>query len=186
MKADLRACSSSASAGAVPATMEELLTLPGVGRKTANLVLILALQEPARTSASTPTSTASRIVWAGCATRTPEETEQALYAVAAPAVVAADQPVSGDLGAERLPAGLPAVRRLRHRGPVSADRGDEGREVLEAGSRAEDAERTGIHTESRRHGGRTEKRALHSSLPCEEIQRRPRVAPRVARSGCDG
>ncbi|HSC28681.1 MAG TPA: hypothetical protein VLD67_15500, partial [Vicinamibacterales bacterium] len=28
--------------GRVPATMEELLTLPGVGRKTANLVLILA------------------------------------------------------------------------------------------------------------------------------------------------
>src|SRR6478736_2676174 len=28
--------------GRVPASMEELLTLPGVGRKTANLVLILA------------------------------------------------------------------------------------------------------------------------------------------------
>jgi endonuclease III len=28
--------------GRVPSTMEELLTLPGVGRKTANLVLILA------------------------------------------------------------------------------------------------------------------------------------------------
>ena len=36
------AISSSASAAACPATMEELLTLPGVGRKTANLVLILA------------------------------------------------------------------------------------------------------------------------------------------------
>ena len=32
--------------GRVPATMEELLTLPGVGRKTANLVLILAFQQP--------------------------------------------------------------------------------------------------------------------------------------------
>src|SRR5213595_2833907 len=30
--------------GAVPGTMEELLTLPGVGRKTANLVLILAFK----------------------------------------------------------------------------------------------------------------------------------------------
>ena len=30
--------------GRTPATMEELLTLPGVGRKTANLVLILAYQ----------------------------------------------------------------------------------------------------------------------------------------------
>src|SRR4029077_10854038 len=31
-------------AGRVPATMEELLTLPGVGRKTANLVLILSFK----------------------------------------------------------------------------------------------------------------------------------------------
>ena len=30
--------------GRVPATMEELLTLPGVGRKTANLVLILSFK----------------------------------------------------------------------------------------------------------------------------------------------
>src|SRR6185436_12911878 len=30
--------------GRVPTTMEELLTLPGVGRKTANLVLILAFK----------------------------------------------------------------------------------------------------------------------------------------------
>src|SRR3954466_2116491 len=30
--------------GRTPTTMEELLTLPGVGRKTANLVLILAYQ----------------------------------------------------------------------------------------------------------------------------------------------
>src|SRR5205085_10201290 len=30
--------------GTVPGTMEELLTLPGVGRKTANLVLILAFK----------------------------------------------------------------------------------------------------------------------------------------------
>ena len=32
--------------GRVPSTMEELLTLPGVGRKTANLVLILAHAQP--------------------------------------------------------------------------------------------------------------------------------------------
>src|SRR5262249_26543884 len=30
--------------GRVPGTMEELLTLPGIGRKTANLVLILAFK----------------------------------------------------------------------------------------------------------------------------------------------
>ena len=32
--------------GKVPSTLEELVMLPGVGRKTANLVLILGLQEP--------------------------------------------------------------------------------------------------------------------------------------------
>ena len=46
VKADVPRCCSSGSAGSVPGTMEELLTLPGVGRKTANLVLILALREP--------------------------------------------------------------------------------------------------------------------------------------------
>ena len=43
--------------GRVPTTMEELLTLPGVGRKTANLVLILAfksLQEHLRRYARAP------------------------------------------------------------------------------------------------------------------------------------
>ena len=40
----VRRRSSSGSAAACPATMEELLTLPGVGRKTANLVLILAFK----------------------------------------------------------------------------------------------------------------------------------------------
>ena len=33
--------------GKVPRTMEELLTLPGVGRKTANCVLVYAFDEPA-------------------------------------------------------------------------------------------------------------------------------------------
>ena len=51
--------------GRVPATMEELLTLPGVGRKTANLVLILSFKSR-RTSASTRTCTASRTASAGC------------------------------------------------------------------------------------------------------------------------
>ncbi len=43
--------------GRVPGTMEELLTLPGVGRKTANLVLILSfrsLQEHLRRHARAP------------------------------------------------------------------------------------------------------------------------------------
>ena len=82
------------------------MTLPGVGRKTANLVLILAFKSRAehlRRHARPPHLEPAR---AGCATRTPEETEQALYRATDRALVAAHQPVSGHLGAERLPAGV--------------------------------------------------------------------------------
>ena len=64
--------------GHVPATMEELLTLPGVGRKTANLVLILAHRSQQNICVDTHVHRISnRLGWA--ATRTPEETEHALY-----------------------------------------------------------------------------------------------------------
>jgi len=66
--------------GAVPDTMEELLTLPGVGRKTANLVLILAHRSPDNICVDTHVHRISnRLGWVK--TRTPEETEHALYAV---------------------------------------------------------------------------------------------------------
>jgi endonuclease III len=65
--------------GRVPATMEELLTLPGVGRKTANLVLILGFQSKENICVDTHVHRiANRLGWV--ATRTPAETEQALYA----------------------------------------------------------------------------------------------------------
>jgi endonuclease-3 len=64
--------------GRVPATMEELLTLPGVGRKTANLVLILAFKSQRNICVDTHVHRISnRLGWVR--TRTPEETEQALY-----------------------------------------------------------------------------------------------------------
>ena len=64
--------------GRVPATMEELLTLPGVGRKTANLVLILAHRSQDNICVDTHVHRISnRLGWA--ATRTPDETEHALY-----------------------------------------------------------------------------------------------------------
>jgi endonuclease-3 len=67
--------------GRVPATMEELLTLPGVGRKTANLVLILAHRSPDNICVDTHVHRISnRLGWVS--TRTPEETEHALYKVA--------------------------------------------------------------------------------------------------------
>jgi endonuclease III len=68
--------------GRVPSTMEELLTLPGVGRKTANLVLILAHRSPENICVDTHVHRISnRLGWV--ATRTPEQTEHALYAAAA-------------------------------------------------------------------------------------------------------
>jgi endonuclease-3 len=64
--------------GEVPGSMDELLTLPGVGRKTANLVLILAFQSVRNICVDTHVHRISnRLGWVR--TRTPEETEQALY-----------------------------------------------------------------------------------------------------------
>jgi endonuclease III len=64
--------------GRVPSTMEELLTLPGVGRKTANLVLILAHASADNICVDTHVHRISnRLGWV--TTRTPEETEHALY-----------------------------------------------------------------------------------------------------------
>lgn len=67
--------------GRVPSTMNELLTLPGVGRKTANLVLILAHRSQENICVDTHVHRISnRLGWVR--TRTPDETEQALYAAA--------------------------------------------------------------------------------------------------------
>jgi endonuclease III len=64
--------------GRVPGTMEELLTLPGVGRKTANLVLILSFSSRKNICVDTHVHRISnRLGWVK--TRTPRETEHALY-----------------------------------------------------------------------------------------------------------
>src|SRR5262245_24810997 len=64
--------------GRVPGTMEELLSLPGVGRKTANLVLILSFKSLKNICVDTHVHRISnRLGWVR--TRTPDETEQALY-----------------------------------------------------------------------------------------------------------
>lgn len=65
-------------AGQVPSTLEELVTLPGVGRKTATLVLILAFRSRRHVCVDTHVHRISnRLGWV--ATSTPEQTEQALY-----------------------------------------------------------------------------------------------------------
>ena len=67
--------------GRVPGTMEELLSLPGVGRKTANLVLIVAHESDDNICVDTHVHRiANRLGWVR--TRTPEQTERALYEVA--------------------------------------------------------------------------------------------------------
>jgi endonuclease-3 len=64
--------------GRVPRTLEELVMLPGVGRKTANLVLILAFKSRQNICVDTHVHRISnRLGWVK--TATPEETEQALY-----------------------------------------------------------------------------------------------------------
>ena len=64
--------------GRVPTSMDELLTLPGVGRKTANLVLILAFKSLKNICVDTHVHRISnRLGWVR--TNTPDETERALY-----------------------------------------------------------------------------------------------------------
>jgi endonuclease-3 len=64
--------------GKTPRTLEELLTLPGVGRKTANLVLILAFESRKNICVDTHVHRiANRLGWVK--TSTPDETERALY-----------------------------------------------------------------------------------------------------------
>ena len=98
--------------------MEELLTLPGVGRKTANLVLILAHSEPGehlRRHARSPDFESSRL---GGDPHAGGNRAGAVRCRRA-AMVADHQPVSRDVGTERVPAGVSALRELRDRGFVS-------------------------------------------------------------------
>ena len=64
------------SGGRIPATLDDLLTLPGVGRKTANLVLAVAFHQPA----ICVDTHVHRIVniWGYVHTKTPLATEMAL------------------------------------------------------------------------------------------------------------
>src|SRR5687768_7593090 len=64
--------------GRVPSTMEELILLPGVGRKTANLVMIIGFKSLRNICVDTHVHRISnRLGWVR--TSLPDETEQALY-----------------------------------------------------------------------------------------------------------
>jgi endonuclease-3 len=70
--------------GRVPATLDELIMLPGVGRKTANLVMILAFQSRDNICVDIHVHRiANRLGWV--TTRAPEETERDLYKAVAQA-----------------------------------------------------------------------------------------------------
>ena len=77
----VKACSDillSRFGGRVPETMDELLMLPGVGRKTANLVLIVGFRSRRNICVDTHVHRISnRLGWVR--TTAPDETEQALY-----------------------------------------------------------------------------------------------------------
>jgi endonuclease-3 len=69
--------------GRVPPSMDELVRLPGVGRKTANLVLILGFGSQRNICVDTHVHRiCNRLGWV--CTRQPDETERALYASTAP------------------------------------------------------------------------------------------------------
>jgi endonuclease-3 len=64
--------------GTVPSTLDQLVMLPGVGRKTANLVLILGFKSRRNICVDTHVHRISnRLGWV--TTNMPEQTEQALY-----------------------------------------------------------------------------------------------------------
>ncbi|MCD6550756.1 endonuclease III [Thermotoga sp.] len=62
--------------GKVPNTLEELLKLPGVGRKTANIVLWVGFKKPALAVDTHVHRISNRLGWVK--TKTPEETEKEL------------------------------------------------------------------------------------------------------------
>jgi endonuclease III len=69
--------------GEVPRTLDQLITLPGVGRKTANLVMILAFASQQHICVDTHVHRISnRMGWV--ATRDPTETELTLYEAISP------------------------------------------------------------------------------------------------------
>ena len=69
--------------GAVPRTRDELLTLPGVGRKTANVILNVAFGQPTLAVDTHVFRVANRLGLVRA--KTPEATELALLAVVPPA-----------------------------------------------------------------------------------------------------
>ena len=117
--------------GKTPSTMEELLTLPGVGRKTANLVLILAYESRKNICVDTHVHRiANRLGWV--TTKTPGRDGAGAVSRDGIAMVAVHQSLPRHLGTERVPAGVSTMPGVRHQGSVPAHRRD-GRQQNDAG-----------------------------------------------------
>jgi endonuclease-3 len=65
--------------GKIPSTMEELIILPGVGRKTASVILVTSFSKPAIAVDTHVHRVTNRLVWVK--TNTPEKTEKALLKI---------------------------------------------------------------------------------------------------------
>ncbi len=65
--------------GKVPQTMDELIQLPGVGRKTASVVLVVCFGQPAIAVDTHVFRVTNRLGWVK--TKTPEKTEEALLKI---------------------------------------------------------------------------------------------------------
>lgn len=72
--------------GEVPGTMEQLLTLPGVGRKTANVILSIVFNQPAM-AVDTHVFRVSERIGLTTRSRTPEATERTLTANIPPELI---------------------------------------------------------------------------------------------------
>ena len=173
--------------GQVPDTLEQLVTLPGVGRKTATLVMILAFQSQRHICVDTHVHRiANRLGWVR--TRTPAADRAGAVPAASTPLVALHQPVPGDVGAERVPAGVSSMRRVRHRGRLpparrapgtgapsrgrSHARGPSERSVMSMiSSRA--VGRVDLHRRQRRSGGRI----ATGACACRAARQPPRPAP---------
>ena len=98
--------------------MEELLTLPGVGRKTANLVLILAYRSQQNICVDTHVHRiANRLGWV----QHEDAGRDGAGAVSRDrvAMVAVHQSLSGHLGTECVPACLSTMSGVRDKRPLS-------------------------------------------------------------------
>ena len=97
--------------GQVPTSLDEMVTLPGVGRKTANLVMILAYRSQRNICVDTHVHRiANRFGWVK--TTAARGDRAGAVPVRRCALVALHQPVSGHVGTERVPARVSAVWRL--------------------------------------------------------------------------